>query len=803
LTIDENFRHHARVRATLRLLHARPGFGAVVLLTLALGIGAPTAVFSVVHAVLLRPLPYPAADRLVQFRMDIRHPQGNAVFDALPATTALQWAADSATLSALALYNDRALTLVTPDGPERLTGVSVTPNLLSLVGVAPARGEAFADETTDPRQIVLSDAVWRRYFGANPAIAGTSAVLDGEPFLVRGVMPPDFAFPHADTAFWVPFVLGPGGGRGMLLPAIARLKPGATVAAVVEEGRRALDDGDRAGQQTLIVRSLRDQLVGDVERVVWIVFAAVGLVSVIATANLALLLLVRGAGRSREFAVRLALGASRSQLLRQLAGEALVLASVGGAIGLGLAAVLLRLLVRTAPASVPRLQEIGLDAPVLAFAVVLTLLTGAVFGALSAGRAIAVDVAHGLGASGGESPLLLKRSPRVRMHVLAAAELACTMILLVAAGVLLRSFLQQALVDHGFNPRGGVVVRVTLPPARYPGSAPRAAFQEQLLARLQQSAGVDAAGLITALPNRQPSGRFDFNATSMPIAHDPLTAQIAGVRMATPGFFAAMGMPLRGREFAATDVSGGEGVVILSEQLARRHFRDGDPIGRMLYSLATGPLRVVGVVADVLPADGSASAPSAYLPLQQSTDVLDWLSTITVVLRGQDADSLLQSARAAVRAIDPDVPVFGARTLSDEVAALVDGPRFVTSVLVAFAIVAWLIAAIGVYGVMAYSAGQRTREVGVRIALGATRSQVIHTMLRDALRVIAAGLVTGAVGAIWLSRLLTGLVHDAPPVGGGTVLTIGALLAGAAWLAAYIPTRRATRLSAAEALRHE
>jgi putative ABC transport system permease protein len=788
--------------ATVRLLRARPGFAAIVLLTLGLGIGAPTAVFSVIHAVLLRPLPYADADRLVQFRMEVRHPQGDAAFDALPASAALQWAGGSNALADLALYNDRALTLVTPAGPERLTGIAGTPNLFALLGVLPSVGTGFDAQTTDPRQIVLSDQVWRQHFGADPAILDSAVTLDGEAFIVRGVMPPDFDFPSRDAAFWVPLVITPGGSRGMLLPAVARLKPGAAVAEVVEEGRRVLrEDGDSAGEQTLIVRTLHSQLVGPVARVVWVVFVAVALVSVVATANLALLLLVRGAGRAQEFGIRLAMGASTGQLVRQLLAEAAGLAVIGGTLGVAMAAALVGVLVRTAPPGVPRLQDIAVDVPVLAFAMVTTVLTTLVFAALSMGRTIAAGARQGFGAGSGQ--LVDTSSPRRRMQFLAASEVAVSMVLLVAAGVLLNAFLARALIDHGFNPRNGVAIRVSLPPGRYPGVAARQAFQLQLLERLQQAPGVDAVGLITSLPNRQASARFGFNPKAVPLFHDPLTVQVAEVRMATEGFFAAMGMPVEGREFERTDALGSESVVVISEQLARLHFPEGGAVGKMLFSGAAGSMQVVGVVPDVLPADGRPPSPAAYLPLRQHNDVLQWFTTVNVILRGDNAPGMMRAARAAVSAIDREVPVFGARTLDQEVAGLVAGPRFVASVLTAFAVAALFIASIGVYGVMAYSTSRRTREVGIRMALGATRTQVTTAILREGLLVIATGLFVGGVASTWLSQLLTGVVPEAPPVSVPVLTLVTLVLAGAALVAAYLPTRRATAITAVDALRHD
>jgi putative ABC transport system permease protein len=478
------------------------------------------------------------------------------------------------------------------------------------------------------------------------------------------------------------------------------------------------------------------------------------------------------------------------------------LATVGGAIGLALTDGLLRVLVRTAPRSVPRLQDIEVNGPVLLFAVGMTLVTCLIFGVLSAGRAIAVDVSRSLGA-GRESPFIRPRSSRQRMHALAALELAVTMVLLVAAGVLLDAFLQQAFVDHGFNPRGAVAGRVSLPPSRYPAAEARAAFLARLVERLREIPDANAVGLITTMPNRQATGRFDFNAKAIPAFHDPLTAQIAEVRMTTEGFFAAMGTRVEGREFAPADVAGAEPVIVISHQLAHLHFPDARAVGKMLYSRATGPVRVIGVVPDVLPADGGQPSPSAYLPLRQSVDVLQWLSSINIVLRGNDEQALLDSMRAAVTSLDPEVPVSAARSLEQDVAGLVAGPRFVAAVLSAFAVVALAIAAIGVFGVMSYAAAHRTREVGIRMALGATRTQVTTAMLREGMLVIVVGLAGGALAAVWIAQLLTGFVYDVPPVQATALATVGILLASTAVLAAYLPTRRVTKISALEALRHE
>jgi predicted permease len=781
------------IRHSIRGFVHRPGFGAIAVVTLAIGIGAPTATFSVVHAVLLRPLPYPDPDRVVSFRMETRTPNGAAIgFDALPVAPALEWSDTTATMSGLAVYNDRSLTLTTGEGPFRLTGISASPTLFDVLRVPSLAGTTFGADTQNLRQIVLSHATWQRYFAGSGAIVGSSITMDGEPYRVLGVMPADFHFPTPEAAFWVPMTLNAGGTRGMVLPAVARLAPGVGTAAVVTEGQRVFDQaGSR--DMTLSARTLQEQLVGNVQRVLWVLMGAVTLVSVIATANIALLLLVRGAAREKEFTVRLALGAARAQLVRQLFVEGMLLATAGGIAGVLLTAALLRWLPTLAPADMPRFQQASLNAPVFAFALLLTLATSVVFCVISAGRTISNDPLRPLAAT-----------PRRRLRVLAIGELALTTVLLVGAGLLLISFVRLVLVDQGFDGRGALAMQVSLAPARYPTAAARFAFHERLLDRLNALEGVQVAGLATSMPNRQPTGRFDYNVNEVPPTPDPMTMQIAEVRMVTEGFLNAMGLRLRaGRTFRREDAEGAEQVMVISESLARVHFGDRDPIGRILHS-RTGNRRVIGVVSDVRPAVTLVQhAPAAYLPLRQSTDVLDWYAGVNIVVRGRDPEALRGTSRTLVLSLDAGIPPFNVRTLEEEVARLVAGPRLSASVLGVFAAIALVLAAVGVYGVMSYLSGLRTREIGVRVALGATRGDVLGLVLRDGLLVTASGVVLGLIVSMWLSQTLTGMLHEIQPTDPAALAAVAALLATVALVAAYVPARRATRVNAVEALRTE
>ena len=467
---------------------------------------------------------------------------------------------------------------------------------------------------------------------------------------------------------------------------------------------------------------------------------------------------------------------------------------------------MLSLLVRLAPADIPRLGDASLDMTVLVFATMLTAGTSLIFGILSAGRTLDLRPWRALTGSSRETRLSGHSGPRRhRLNALAAAELALTMVLLVAAGLLLRLFVALVNSDQGFEARDSVAFQVNLPAARYPTPAARLAFDQRLLDRLRQASGVSVVGLATTMPTRQPTGRFGFSASPTILsATDPFSIPVVDVHMVSEGFIEAMGLRLReGRSFTSDDRADAEPVVVISEQFAKQQFPTRSAVNQILYS-GSGNRRVVGVVADVRPADlGAALQPDAYLPIWQNPDVLQWFSSVTVMANGPDSAAIVAALRPAVLSLDSQSPPYNIRTLESDVSKVVAGPRFSATVLGLFAVVAFAMACVGVYGVMSYAAGLRTREIGIRLAVGATRGQVLRLMLKDGARVVVVGLACGLAAAFVLSRTLTGLLHDVTPADPLTLTAVASLLALSGLFASFLPARRATSIDPLQALRDE
>jgi predicted permease len=463
-------------------------------------------------------------------------------------------------------------------------------------------------------------------------------------------------------------------------------------------------------------------------------------------------------------------------------------------------------LVAQAPGAIPRLQDVAIDAPVLLFAAVLTIGCTLVVGILSASRILGLGAARALGTGPAEGRLTGQTSPhRRRLNVLAGAEVALTMVLLVGAGLLLRSFAGLVMTDQGFDAGDTLALQVNLPASRYPSPAARLAFDERLLDAVQHAPGVRAAGLATTLPTRQATGRFAFTSSpELAAIGDPQQMPIVDVHMVTDGFADAMGLRLiGGRSFARSDTAGAERVMVISEQFAKQQFPKGNAVGQVLFS-PSGDRRVIGVVGDVLTAElGAPMKPDVYLPLRQSFDVLQWFSSITMLARGGDSATLAAQLRPIILALDPQSPPYNVRALHADADKVVAGPRFSAAVLSMFAFVALAMACLGVYGVMAYATRLRTREIGVRVAVGATRGQILALVMKQGAGIVAAGIAVGLVAAIGLARVMTGLLHEVTSADTATLVTVALLLGLSGLTATLIPSLRATRIDALKALRED
>lgn len=795
------------LRLAVRQLWTSRGFTLTVVVTLALAIGATTAVFSIVDGVLLRPLPFAAPDRLVRvFPVS----PGGAV-DSFSPPNFLDWQAASLRTTAAAAIDVGTLNLSGAGGePEQVQGARVSASLFSVLGVRPLAGRWFApeeDQRGGPRVAVISEALWRRRFGGDRGLIGRPIELNGQPYTVIGVAPRHQRFP-GDTDVWVPLVFSAHALRNRgayYLAVIARLAPGATVASARAEARTI---GRRLTQQYLEdnagyglgLAPLQELMVGDVRTPLLVLLGAVLSVLLIACANVASLLLVRAAAREGEIAIRMALGAGRVRIVRCLAIESLVLAVAGGAAGLGLAAWVMEALVALAPQT-PRLYEVRLDPPVLLFALGITLATGMMFGLAPALLASRPDLA---GTMRQETSGPRGRTGARARNVLVVAEIAAAMVLLTCAGLLLRSFARLQRVELGFRPEHAVTFSLSLPSVRYADDPQIGAFVDRLLERMERLPGVTAAGAASyAMPLDSRDLGYPFAIEGRPPA---LPGQRPGIRvgLVTPGFLPALEVPLRrGRGLTERDRAGAPPVVLLNEAAARRFFPGESPLGRRIRLDWThkGALRggeVVGIVGDyrqeVLQRE---SSPQLFLPIAQATQ-----NSVTVVLRtASDPAAAAGAARAAVREIDPAIPLYEVRTLNEVVAASAAPPKFYLLLLGSFAAIALLLAAVGIYGAIAYTVRKRAQEIGIRMALGATRERVLGMVVRQGLTLAAVGSAAGLAGALFATRALRGLLYQVSAADPAIYLAVAALLVLVAALASWLPARHAAGTEPQTALR--
>jgi putative ABC transport system permease protein len=806
--VDELF--HDLVYA-VRQLRRAPLFAAVAIVTLALGIGANTAIFSVVDGVVLRPLPYREPDRLVHLFWTVRG-EGGRVPAAL--VDVADWRRQTRSYQEIAAIIQQASTL-TGDGvdAEQVASARVSAGTLSLVGARFIAGHTFGprpDAGRSAREVVLGEGLWRRRYGADPAIVGRTISIDRQSYTVLGVVARETGYPARVELFLPldlpPEFLTPHLRNAKFVRAIARLAPGVTVAQARAElqgiaARFAADYPQSNRNLDGLVVPLEEYTTGNVRRPLLVLLGAVGFVLLIACANVANLMLVRAAGRDGEIAVRLALGASRGRLVRQLLTESLLLALIGGAIAVGLAVWGTRQLVALAGEQIPRLAEVRADGTLLWVALALSLGTGLLFGLIPAVAASRPDLTRALKASG-KGGALRVAGRRIR-GALVVAELALSIMLLAGAGLLIRSFVQMTRLDPGFRTADVATFSIDLPYAGAQNHARWQVFTRTLLERLDALPGVRSADVVSGIPLGGASLKLNFAVNGRP--QTPAGERpLAEVRTASQGYFATMGiMPLRGRLFTPDDRDGAAPVVVVNEALVRRYFPGENPIGKRLRVDFSSPLggEIVGVIGNVHQLSlTEPTEPELYVVQDQSP--AGSVDVVMAVAPGSTG-AALAAARRAVRELDPSVPVVRPRAVADVVATSVSRPRFYTMLLGAFAGLALVLAAVGVYGVISYAGAQRVREIGIRMALGASRAEIVRMMLRDGLRLAAVGAVLGIAGAFWATSLLRDLLYGVGARDPLTFVGVAAMLGGAALAASWAPARRAGRVDPMVALRAE
>jgi putative ABC transport system permease protein len=806
------------MRYGMRMLWKKPGFTVVAIIALALGIGANTAIFSVVNAVLLRPLPFAEPDRLVIVWMDNRQMQMKEDIHSYP--NFIDYRDQNKVFESMAAYRSASLNLTGTGEPERVTGAASTASFFDVMRVAPVAGRVFTaeeDQTGHDKVIVLSYGLWQRRFGGDKAIVGQSVTITGATRTVVGVMPPDFHFPEKETEFWIP--LAPPAelkdSRGAFwLNVIGRLKPGVTL----EQARAEMATiASRLEQQypnsntnfgTNLV-ALREQTVGPVRPALLVLLGAVAFVLLIACANVANLLLSRAAAREREFAIRMAMGAGRGRIIRQLLVESLLLALCGAALGITLAMWGLDALRLLMPSDMPRLDLIGMDWRVLAFTVGVSCITALLFGLAPAVQASRPDLNDTLKEGGGKGAAGKGVRSRNIRRALVVSEVALALVLLVGAGLLLKSFSRLRGFDLGFRPEGLLTAKIQLPGLKYREGNQVRLFYRQLFERLENTPGVESAGAITDVFLSKTPNSTRFSIEGRPAFQPGQRVEIPFDSITT-NYFQVMGTPIiKGRAFNEQDTEKTPHIVIINETFARRFFSDTDPLGkRIKYGDLETPedqspwYTIVGVVADTRRTGFDSEVRSeTFLPLAQEP-----AGRLTLVVRaagGADPAALTAAVRGAVQAVDPEQPVFDIKTMDQWISETIAQRRLNMILLGIFALVALLLAAVGIYGVISYSVTQRTHEIGVRMALGAQRSDVLKMILGQGIGLTLAGIGIGLVGALFLTRLMASLLFGVSAADPLTFIIVPILLTAVSLLACYIPARRATRVDPMIALRYE
>src|SRR5580692_7783369 len=826
----ENLLNDCRYAA--RKLRRSPGFALAAVLTLALGIGANVAVFTVVQAVLLNPLPYPHPEQLVRVFDDLRGSNSRDVGASAPELWDLR--DRSGVFQEISAIWPTDANLTGGEKPERIEVLVTSTNYFTMLAARPQVGRVYTANDERPGFIegaVLSDGYWRRTFGGDPNAIGKRIRMDGDLYTIIGVMPANFRHPgrslEGDVEVWTaagfnapPFLVPPQRSRRMVPGAIGRLRSGLSIAQAqarlnifsAQLSRQYPTDYPAPAGWGLRLVSLQEDLVGSMRTELFVLFGAVGFVLLIACVNLANLLLARSAGRQGEIAVRRALGAGRGRLIGQLLAENLLLSLISGGAAICALAVMKASLLRLAPADLPRLDEIGLSLGVLLFAFLISILTGVVFGLLPALLTVPpsqiVSLREGSRGSGSS------KHQKSISRILVAGEIALSLVLLIGAGLLLRSFWHLLEVRPGFEPHRIITAKIWLPfpndPAQdvYRTPEKRAAYYREVVRRVCLLPGVEqvAVGNGESLPmssSRKNKSSFVIEGRAAESERVPV-AEVASV---SSGYFDVLKTPLlKGRVFTENDNSTGQRVAVINEALERQYWKDRDPIGQQIRLTSrqaqanAGNLTIVGVVGDIR-SDGfdAASSPHIYLSEPQAPAY----NSVVYLRTAADPGTLSEAIRREIQTVDRSIPVFGIQTMDDVVAKSVSARRFALEVLGIFATVALLLACIGIYGVVAYTLSQRTGEIGLRMALGAQRSDILKTIFGEAALIVVVGVGAGLFGSVMLTRFLQTMLFEIKPTDPLTFGALTILLAGVALLASFIPARRASRIDPLVALRHE
>jgi predicted permease len=814
------------LRYAMRTLLKSPGVMTVAILTLALGIGANVATFSVVYAVLLRPLPFPHSEQLVRVFDDLRGPNDLDVGMSAPELWDLQDRSGVfQDISAVAASNSA---IAGGDRTVRAECLITSPDYFTLLGVTPQLGRVYTQHDAAPgflEPVVISNGFWHRYYGSDPNIIGRTMRLDKDVYTIAGVMPPEFRHPGAtldtDVEVWaatgfngLPFPVPSDRSQRMIPGAIGRLNPNLTVAqaqakldSYVEQlSREYPKDYPAAATWALRLVPLKEDLVGPQRKQTFILFGAVGFVLLIACVNIANLFLARSSGRKREFAIRLAIGAGRARLARQLLTESMFLSLISGVFAFATVLIFKNVIVSLAPADIPRLNEVDISLGVLFFAFAISILSGVLFGLVPALQAANPNQIENL-KEGGRGAGAGKRHTRL-LRVLVVSEVALSIVLLTGAGLLLRSFWHVLEVHPGFNPNRLTTVQMWIPISNNPATDPysveekRADFLLEVFRRVSALPGVDRASISgnDTLPMNSGRNYSQFSIQGRPTESE--RSPVADIAVVDANYFLTMEVPLiAGRNFAESDTYKTRPVAVIDQTLKNRYWPNEDPLGQQLkfgFGRGVQGVTIIGVAGDIK-SDGfeAPNVPHIYVPLGQFAPV-----NAVVFLRSRaDEKYLGEAVRHEVESVDPNVPVHSVSSMNQIIARSVADRRFALELIAVFATVALLLAAVGIYGVMSYSFSQRKHEVGIRIALGAQRQDILRMALGEGMRIVVIGLVSGLAGAAVITQIFRSMLFDVQPADPITFISVSAILAGVALLACYIPARRATRVDPLVALR--